>query len=152
MRNMVKPLDEINFPPLLDHIGWALWRASELWQSKFAEAMVERGHAWFPEARGALFRFIGPRGISQSELVRRTSLSKQAVQQLLDQLEADGVVERVADETDMRAKRITLTRAGLKAAQDANKAKQQVEEAFRRKLGRESLTELKRLLVGLVEL
>lgn len=148
---MVKMLDEIVYPPLIGHIGWSLWQASEMWMSCFTAAMVERGHPWFAEARGALFRFVGPKGISQSELAHRARVSKQAVQQLLDQLEADGIVERIADPLDQRAKRIVLTKAGLRAAHDANDAKRQVEEAFRRKLGRDALGELKSLLDRLVE-
>ena len=46
---------------------------------------------------------------SQTALTAASGLTKQAVQQLLDQLETQGVLTRVPDPADRRAKRIALT-------------------------------------------
>ena len=40
---MVKLLDELTYPPLDDHVGWRLWRLSEMWKSRFDSDMVEMG-------------------------------------------------------------------------------------------------------------
>lgn len=146
---MVKILDENTFPPLIDHLGWQLWQTSESWKALFTGEMAERGHPWFAEARGALLRFIGPSGILQSELAGRAGISKQAVQQLLDQLERDGIIERLAGAIDLRAKRVILTKQGLAAMRDANDAKRSIESRLARQLGREKLASLTALLAEL---
>ena len=146
---MVKILDKKSFPPVIDHIGWGLWQASSSWQTAFEAEMVAKGHAWFAEARGAVFRFVGPRGVRQSDLQAQLRISKQAVQQLLDQLEKDDIIKREADANDSRAKRITLTKKGVQAAHDANAAKRKVEETIRKKLGDDSFHSLVNLLTTL---
>ena len=90
---MVKPLDEI-MPPLLDHAGWRLWRVSRQWKACFDAGMRARGYPWFGEARSNVIGYLERSGLPQSELVKRMGLSKQAVQQLVDELVADGIVER----------------------------------------------------------
>lgn len=132
---MVKLLDELTYPPLEDHVGWSLWRLSELWKSQFDRAMVEIGHAWFAEARGNVVRHLGPRGLAQSKLTLRMGLTKQAVQQLLDELVRDGVIERKPDPSDKRGKLIVLTQMGLRALHDANRIKKRIEKDYEKLIG-----------------
>src|SRR5215218_7444193 len=101
---MVKQLDE-KTDDLPDHIGWRLWQASRAWQQVFVGAMqATAGHSWFSEARAGVMGHIPRSGIRQSALIARVATTKQAVQQILDGLEAEGIVERVADLTDGRGK------------------------------------------------
>jgi DNA-binding MarR family transcriptional regulator len=146
---MVKKIDDVEFPPLIDHIGWLLWQASASWHAAFETEMVARGHTWFAEARGAVFRFLGPGGVRQAALQAQLRISKQAVQQMLDQLETDNIIKRETDAGDSRAKRVVLTRKGLLAAHDANAAKRKVEDSIRRKLGAKSFQSLLDLLTTL---
>ncbi|MEO0362726.1 MAG: helix-turn-helix domain-containing protein, partial [Pseudomonadota bacterium] len=74
-----------------DHIGWRLWAAASAWKERYATAMIEAGHAWYAEARSSVVPHIGD-GAKQSALVRRMGLTKQAVQQLVDDLEKAGIV------------------------------------------------------------
>ena len=62
-------------------------------------------------------------------------LSKQAVQQLVDGLVADGLVERRPDPADKRGNIVVFTRAGLSMLADANIVKLEIEDAYRAKLG-----------------
>lgn len=137
---MVKLLDELSYPPLEDHVGWRLWRLSELWKSQFDAAMVEIGHTWFAEARGNVVRYLGPKGLPQSKLVLRMRLTKQAVQQLLDELVVDGIVERKPDPNDKRGKLIVLTQKGLRALYDANKIKKRIERDYEKLIGSKRLS------------
>ena len=50
--------------------------------------------------------------LTQSELAQRLDLGKVALGSLIDKLEAAGMVERRADPSDRRAKRIALTARG----------------------------------------
>jgi DNA-binding MarR family transcriptional regulator len=97
--------------------------------------MVERGHAWYGDARSGVAAHLDPQGLSQSELVVRMKLAKQAVQQLLDGLEADGVVRRVPDPEDRRGKHVLYTPKGMAAVRDAVKIKRKMESEVRERIG-----------------
>ena len=131
---MVKILDD-NESLQLDHIGFALWRAAQNWKRDFVIAMEARGFPWHGEACGAVLAHVGPAGISQAALPAAMGASKQAVQQLVDQLEADGVVARAPDRNDKRANRIVLTALGLKDYRERGNVKRQIERKYRRALG-----------------
>jgi DNA-binding MarR family transcriptional regulator len=127
-------------PP--DHIGWTLWRAAQVWRAEFVAAMVAAGHGWFGQARGNLMVHIGPSGLRQGDLVARAGLTKQAVQQFVDELVADGILTRVADDRDGRAKRLMLTSAGLAAMRDADRIKADIEARWCQKIGAEAFAAL----------
>jgi DNA-binding MarR family transcriptional regulator len=131
---MVKHLDE-NDKSLPDHIGWRLWQASRAWQQDFVGAMRAAGHAWFSETRAALMGHIPRNGIRQSALIERVATTKQAVQQILDGLEAEGIVERVADPADGRGKYVRYTDRGLDALRDGDRIKREIEERYELRIG-----------------
>lgn len=129
-----------------DHIGWTLWRATLSWRKEFTAAMSAAGHGWFAQARGNLLVHIGPTGIRQGDLAEKAGLTKQAVQQFLDELVQDGIVMRTPDETDARARRVRLTPAGEAAMRDADRIKLQIETRWRERLGSEGFDQLDALL------
>ena len=131
---MVKMPDEESLP---DHIGWRLWQANRAWLKAFAEAMRADGHGWFTESRAGLMGLIPRSGIRQSALIERTGTTKQAVQQLLDGLEAEGIVERVADPLDGRGNLVRYTEKGLRALRDGDRIKREIEGQYREKIGAE---------------
>jgi DNA-binding MarR family transcriptional regulator len=141
---MVQSLDD--GPVLDDHVGLDLWRAAIAWRDRLHREMVERGHTWYGDARGAVAAHLDPGGMSQSELVRRMGLTKQAVQQLLDSLEADGIIVREPDPSDGRARRIAYTACGLSAVKDAAKVKRAIERDYRSRLGNAAFDALRRAL------
>lgn len=122
-------------PQLIEHIGWDLHRVNSIWKSKFRQKMVNRGCGWMGEARGGLLQHIGPSGIGQNNLVQKSGLTKQAIQQHLDGLVQDGIVERVPDENDARQKRVQLTLSGVQSTRIANDVKIEIEGEFREALG-----------------
>jgi DNA-binding MarR family transcriptional regulator len=131
---MVKVLDEKS-DDLPDHVGWRLWNASRAWQADFVIAMRRAGHPWFTEARATLLGHLARNGTRQSDLIDRMAISKQAVQQLLDGLEAEGVVERLPDPRDGRAKLVCYTRKGLAALRDGDRIKHEIERGYVARLG-----------------
>lgn len=148
---MVKQLDDMGFPELLDHIGVDLWRAADLWKREFDAGMVAMGHAWFTQARAAIIPHVGRGGIRQAELAVRLRMTKQAVQQLVDELEADGIVTREQDPADARGRILVFTARGRRALADANVVKRRVEAAFRSKLGPQRFEALATSLRTLME-
>lgn len=122
-------------PDLIDHLGWRLWRAARLWKQEFDSRMSARGLSWYTEGRASLMAQIGDNGIRQSGLVHRLGLTKQAVQQIVDELAAEGIVQRRPDPADQRGRIITLTPKGIAAAHAANEVKREIEAAQRERLG-----------------
>lgn len=135
-----------------DHIGWTLWRATLVWRKDFVAGMVAAGHTWFAQARGNLMVYVGPNGVRQGDLAERAGLTKQAVQQFVDELVADGIVMRTLDKTDARARRVMLTKAGLAAMHDADRIKASIEARWRERLGSEDFDRLDALLRRVIEL
>ena len=138
---MVKELDE-KTEPLPDHVGWRLWQASRAWQAEFAAAMRTAGHGWFTEARAGLLGQIPRGGIRQAALIERSAISKQAVQQLLDGLEAEGVEQRLPDPRDGRGKLVGYTRMGLDALRDGDRVKLQIERGYVERIGQQRFVAL----------
>ena len=128
---LVKKVDDIG----IDHVGWRLWDAAAMWKEKFAAEMVAMGHDWYAEARSSVVPYVGPKGTKQSIIVARMGLSKQAVQQLILDLEESGILLREPDPNDGRGKIVHFTEKGLAAQRDSRKAKRKVEEEIRARLG-----------------
>ncbi len=131
---IVKKLDE-NAIAAVDHLGWRLWCAARLWKSEFDAGMAERGLTWFTEARSGVMQTVGAGGSRQSDLGERLGLTKQAVQQLVDDLVEIGALLRKPDPKDARAKRVVLTRKGAAALAAANEVKRAIEAQHRERIG-----------------
>lgn len=137
-------------PP--DHIGWTLFRAAQVWRVEFTAAMVAAGYGWFGQARANLLPHIGPNGMRQGDLVDRARLTKQAVQQFVDELVADGILTREPDKTDARARRVMLTEAGLAALRDADRIKAEIETRWRDRLGSQDFDRLDAALRRVIDI
>lgn len=138
-------------PPSIDHVGWRLWCASQAWKERFVAGMLASGHHWYAEARSSIIPYLDREGTRQATLVQRMGLSKQAVQQLIDDLEREGIVERRPDPQDRRGKIVMFTPKGLKALSDANRVKRKIEAQFRDKLSEADFATLDELLRRFVE-
>ncbi|MFZ2100556.1 MAG: MarR family transcriptional regulator [Oricola sp.] len=134
---MVKKLDENSPANGPDHIGVRLWTAWEAWKADFVSAMNEAGHSWFTPSRATLLGFVPRKGARQSDLIVRMGVSKQAVQQLIDGLEEEGVLERMPDPADKRGRIVRHTASGRAALDDADRIKGEIEARYRERMGEE---------------
>jgi DNA-binding MarR family transcriptional regulator len=130
------PLDEKFAPPLIDHVGWRLWKLARQWKVEFDSQMLQRGYPWVAEARGAVIGHLRPGGLPQSDIAGLLGVSKQAVQQLVDDLVAEGAVERVADPHDARSRIVRLTSRGMRFVADGNAVKREIERSYSRRIGK----------------
>jgi DNA-binding MarR family transcriptional regulator len=146
----VKYLDD-GIPEVIDHVGWRLFEAARLWKEAFVAGMVQRGYAWFGEARANLIPYMDVEGMRQAELVKRSGLTKQPVQQLLDELVADGILARLPDPADRRGNLIVFTTAGQHLRREANMVKRRIERIWRKHLGNARFDELVSILKDLPE-
>ncbi|WP_299477552.1 MarR family transcriptional regulator [uncultured Roseibium sp.] len=135
-----------------DHVGWDLWQATAIWKQRFTQGMVGHGHTWYAEARGSLMQFLSDEGIAQTTLTERSGLTKQAVQQHLDDLADDGIIRREPDAGDKRRKLVVLTEQGMRALRDATSVKLKIEKEYANALGAEKLDTLKAGLKAIIKL
>jgi DNA-binding MarR family transcriptional regulator len=68
--------------------------------------------------------------LALSELAMRLSCVRSNMTQLIDRLEADGLVRRVDDPSDRRSVRAAITRLGEERAAAGGRVMKKVEEAF----------------------
>ncbi|MET1416268.1 MarR family transcriptional regulator [Roseibium sp. HPY-6] len=135
-----------------EHVGWDLWQATAVWKQRFTKGMVDHGHSWYAEARGSLMQFLSDEGIAQTTLTELSGLTKQAVQQHLDDLANDGIIRREADTGDKRRKLVVLTEQGMQAFGDATAVKLKIEREYADALGTEKLDTLKAGLKAIIKL
>src|SRR5215216_6612738 len=82
--------------------------------AKLHERLGDAGHPDIRPGHGCVFRFIDrDSGSRLTELAEQAQLTKQAVGEVVADLERMGYVKRLPDPEDGRAKLITLTGRGL---------------------------------------
>lgn len=97
-------------------------------------------------AHTALLPHLDFEGIRLTDLAARVGVTKQAVGQLVDDLAALGVVERLEDPTDKRAKRIRFSRRGYAALMHGLGVLRDLETVLASKLGSRRMRELHQTL------
>src|SRR5918997_2558089 len=79
-------------------------------------AVLAAEHPDVRRAHGPVFEMLDPGGSRVADLARRARMSRQAMGELVDDLERLGYVERRPDPRDGRAKLVMLTEKGEAAA------------------------------------
>jgi DNA-binding MarR family transcriptional regulator len=102
-------------------------------------------------AHNAVFAHIPPEGITLAELARRAGITKQAMSELVLDLEAKGYLTRRPDEHDKRTKLIELSDRGWAAMSAALAAFEEMERGLEERLGASRLRSLRHTLEILAE-
>lgn len=82
-------------------------------------------------------RHLALQGDRLTDLARRAGMTKQAMASLVDQCEAWGLVRRLPDPGDARARRVCFTGTGLAWLQAFQRAVAQAEAEFREAVGQD---------------
>ena len=143
---VVKMLDE-TLPPRT--LFTAVSNLAAAWRQHYRDEMARRGFPWHLTAVGDLLDHLPAAGISQAALTASTGLTKQAVQQSLDQLEHHGVLRREPDPADKRARRIVVTELGLRNLGERQAVLDSIEARARESLGKKPFKALKKTLRSL---
>jgi DNA-binding MarR family transcriptional regulator len=133
-------------PPL---IGALLRRPWETVQERMLAGVHERGYTDLVAAHLTVMQYPGPQGLRPSELADRTRMTRQAVNYLLGELERLGYLERVADDSDHRTKRIQVTDRGKAAGTAMREIVLEVEADWTQQLGPGNFARLRNLLARL---
>ena len=90
-------------------------------------------------------------GLRLSQLAARAGMTAQSMGELVDDLERLGYVERRADPTDRRARRIFLARKGLAAVTASARAIANMERGLEAVLGRTAYVRLRATLLEMIQ-
>nr|WP_041756302.1 MarR family transcriptional regulator [Bradyrhizobium sp. ORS 278] len=121
------------------NVGRLLNNAVRRFESRVLELMVASGHPESRIAHVSLTRNLDIEGTRLTELARRASMSKQAMGELVDQCAELGLVTRVADPDDGRARLVRFTPAGLTWLQAFGEAVDIAEAEMRKELGKAAM-------------
>ena len=121
------------------NIGRLLNNAVLRFEARVLELMSESGHAEARIAHINLTRNLDVGGTRLTELARRSSMTKQAMGELVDQCTALGLVTRAVDSSDRRARIVAFTTAGLAWLEAFRAAIDVAEREMRSELGQKTM-------------
>jgi DNA-binding MarR family transcriptional regulator len=111
---------------------------------KLRDRLAEEGYGDIREGYGCVFGFIDiDEGSRLTDLAERSGLTKQAVGEVIPELEQLGYVTREADPRDRRAKLIKLTPKGRDACLTGRRLFAEIEREWAEQLGEELLAGLR---------
>ena len=103
-----------------------------------------RGFDGMTPAFASLIPLLDATGARPSLLAQRTGVSKQAMSQLIRELEKRGYVEQVADPSDTRAKLVRLTARGVALRAGCLEVRAELQALAAETLGPDALARLQR--------
>lgn len=126
----------------------ALWRVIHTGHELEARLEQALGAVDLSLAKLGVLRILlqGGEPMPLSELAKHSRCVRSNMTQLVDRLEADGLVKRVGDADDRRVRRAALTPAGRKACERGNRMVEEVEQEVARALPQADAAELVRAL------
>ncbi|MFD3537135.1 MarR family winged helix-turn-helix transcriptional regulator [Streptomyces sp. NPDC058664] len=127
-----------------------LAQAKDLTIDQLHRQLHEEGFEGIRFRHGSVFRFVDPDGTRLTELAARSGFSKQAIAEVVGELERFGYVERRADPGDRRAKLIALTERGRAGQLAAARILGDMERMWARHFGRDGIEALRRMLEEIV--
>jgi DNA-binding MarR family transcriptional regulator len=129
------------------NLGNSLLRAARLYKDISMAALRQQpGFELIRESHTAIMPHLDLNGTRQNVLAARMGVSKQAVGQLLDELEGAGVISRTPDPTDKRARVVKLTESGQQGLLVSLQVMREVEQQLRRAAVDTDIDALSRLL------
>ena len=127
-----------------------LFRAARLVNERAIGEIQRAGAAQVRLAHTQLFPHITFDGVRLTEIARRLEVTKQAIGPLIDELVDAGMIERIPDPADQRAKLIRWTRAGGRALQHGLGVLAQLERELTPAIGAERMATLGDTLEALI--
>jgi DNA-binding MarR family transcriptional regulator len=117
-----------------------------------AELLAGLARAGYPDLRPGhmlVFRHLDPSGMRVSDLARDARVTRQAVSQVVAELEGMGLLEQAADPTDRRAKVVRYTAHGRRGYATAEGIFAGLERRHGEAMGERALATTRRVLRGI---
>lgn len=116
-------------------IGARLRTAAEAVHAASHARLIAAGFDELRPAHFALLKFPGPHGARPTELAGRVGLRKQALNPLLNDLEAWGYLHRAGDDRDGRGRILRLTERGFALVRVLRETLDEIESGLRDRVG-----------------
>ena len=133
------------------NIGRLFQRSARAYSELALQKLHEYGHEGLTLFHTALISNLDLEGTRITVLAQRAGVSKQAMGQLVADLEKRGYVERAPDPEDGRASLVKFTEQGWQLLQDAYHVKLAIEAEYTAVLGESGMKNLWELLDKLLE-
>ena len=152
------PADEAGYRAQLEQAKQAstlqlLFKTARLLDEQALERAAQiEGAPRLRRSHMSLFPYIAFEGTRITDLADRLGISKQAASQLVDDLEGFGVVERVADPDDARARRVVFTKRGRAGMLEGLAILKALEHELVVAVGKQQMTQLHTALVAILAL
>src|SRR5262245_37338999 len=134
------------------NIGVLLQLLSRDFERRARGTLQSRGHTELLPSHQVVFASLGRNGARLTTLAQHAGMTKQAMGQIVDDLEQLGYVERIPDPGDGRAKIVRFTTTGLDFVCDAAEVLEEIWRDYARLLGENELERmqdaLRKLLRG----
>ena len=122
--------------------GRILTNALRRFEERVLAIMEESGHGGTRRSHVNLTRHLALAGTRITELARRAAMTNAAMTELIDQCEGLGLVERIEDVTDKRARIVRFTSAGVGWLDAFGRAVSIAEEEMAREIGDDTMSML----------
>lgn len=120
-------------------------------ENRIFDVVRSAGHH-VTQAQGRVAAQISEEGIRLTDLAARAQITKQSAGALVDQLEAQGYVERVPDPRDSRARLVRLSQRGQEVQRIARVEERRIRREWAEHLGPERMEALEDALALLREI
>ena len=124
----------------------ALLETSDWFDTALRARLAARGWPHLSRTRSLLFLHLGRGIVRPATLAREIDVSRQAIQKLLDGLEAAGLIDRSPDPDDARSQMVRLTGRGQAFVDDASAILCDLEAELGLRLGGDAVTALRQAL------
>lgn len=129
-----------------------LFKAARLLDEQAVERIArQQGAPSLRRSHMSLLPHIALEGTRITDLAERLGVSKQAASQLVDDLEGFGVVERIADPDDARARRVVFTKRGRAGFFEGLAVLKTIEEELASAIGAQPMAQLRGALLAILE-
>ena len=132
-------------------IGALLRLAWSSFRRRLFEAVRAAGYDDLQPVHVLLFRYPTIANLRPGQLAEESGLSKQAINDLLRQLEAKGYITLQPDLADRRARRITLTPRGEELMEYVREAAHDIAEDWASVVGRRRCAAVRKTLLDYIE-
>ncbi len=131
------------------NIGVLLQQLSRNFERRARSTLSTRGHTRLQPSHQVVLTSLGLEGSRLTALAHKAGMTKQAMGQIVDDLERLGYVERTPDPGDGRAKIVRFTAAGLEFVCDSAEVITQIWSDYGALIGEKELDQLQRTLRAL---
>jgi DNA-binding MarR family transcriptional regulator len=124
--------------------------AAESLNAELVGELEARGWPRLTRHRALVFRYLGAGIRRPAALATALDITRQSMQQLLEGLEADGLIVRSPDPADARAQQVALTDRGHELVTEAGDILAGIEHRLATELGADAVEQLRELSARLL--